>query len=133
MWSRAMSETRLGDNNVVTIERRLDDLGRKLEEFLEQGDERNRLSEDLNRKLSEYLEHANERKGLGRLLVEERAKNLDLQRQIYRLQHSLEESQRSLEESQRSLEESQRSLGESGPSTPDLQGLNRQKLLHLLI
>jgi hypothetical protein len=47
-------------------------------------------------KVDRLLDQSDEQTKLGRLLVEERAKTLDLQRQIYRLEHGLNRTQQEL-------------------------------------
>jgi hypothetical protein len=49
-------------------------------------------------KVDRLLQLGDEQTKLGRLLVEERAKTLDLQRQIYRLEHGFDRTQQELEQ-----------------------------------
>jgi predicted GNAT family N-acyltransferase len=47
-------------------------------------------------KLDRLLERSDEKTEIGRLLVEEKARNLELQRQLHRAEHSLDEKRQAL-------------------------------------
>jgi hypothetical protein len=71
----------------------LDQLGRKLDAYVQQmqamAAAHQLLVEQWEKKLEHYFEKGDERRKLGRDLVDERAKNLDLLRNIYRIEEKL--------------------------------------------
>ena len=77
-WSVKVDKTLDLQHELQTVlHEKIDDWGVKVDRLLKLGDEQTKL---------------------GRLLVEERAKTLDLQRQIYRLEHASERTQQELEQ-----------------------------------
>ena len=65
-------------------------------------------------KVDRLLQQGDEQTKLGRQLVEERAKTLDLQRQIYRFEHGVDRRQQELEELEHGLEGRRQELNRAG-------------------
>jgi chromosome segregation ATPase len=131
----------------TVLQEKITEWSSKIDRLLQQGDEQAKLGlleeergktleiqrelqtclqekiDEWNIKVDRLLQQGDEKTRLGRLLVEERAKTLDLQRQIYRLEHSLERSQQELRDP---LEQAEQTIGKLERSQQELRDLLEQ-------
>ena len=97
-WGRKFDQhLSQADHRYALLQERLAEWDKRFEQHFEQAERQyayfQEQLEEWGLKFDHYLVQADERTELGRLLVEERANKLDLQRQLHRLEISLEMAQ----------------------------------------